>query len=121
MKICIPTENNLGLKSKVYGHFGSAPYFTVYDSDGKICDVIANINEHHSHGTCHPLAVLGDKINVVICLGMGARAVMSLNDSGIKVFKAKGNTVEDVLINFERNDCEEITVAKSCNQHHSCH
>jgi predicted Fe-Mo cluster-binding NifX family protein len=34
MKICIPTENKEGLSAKVHGHFGSAQYFTIYDTDG---------------------------------------------------------------------------------------
>lgn len=33
MKICMPTEPNNGLSSKVCDHFGSAPFFTVYDTD----------------------------------------------------------------------------------------
>ena len=31
MKICIPTETGDGTSAQVYGHFGSAPYFTICD------------------------------------------------------------------------------------------
>ena len=31
MKICVPVENNKGLDSKPFGHFGSAPSFVVCD------------------------------------------------------------------------------------------
>ena len=33
MKICIPVETSSGMKSLVYGHFGSAPYFAIYDME----------------------------------------------------------------------------------------
>ena len=33
MRICIPTETNMSFEATVYGHFGSASYFTIYDRD----------------------------------------------------------------------------------------
>ena len=42
MRICIPTETKDGKTAKVYGHFGSAPYFTVYDTDKDTVEVIDN-------------------------------------------------------------------------------
>ena len=35
MKICIPTETNSGKEAMVYGHFGSAPFFTIFDTANK--------------------------------------------------------------------------------------
>ena len=84
MKICIPTETNEGKAAKVYGHFGSAPYFTIYDADTNSVEVIDNLNQHHSHGLCHPMnALKGKGIDIVVCGGMGARAVQKLNEEGI--------------------------------------
>ena len=42
MKICIPTETNQGNTAQVYGHFGSAPYFTIYDTEAKSLEVVDN-------------------------------------------------------------------------------
>jgi hypothetical protein len=36
MKICIPTETNEGKSAAVYGHFGSAPYFTIIDTEKRL-------------------------------------------------------------------------------------
>ena len=33
MKICIPTADNNGMDAKASAHFGSAPYYTVVDTD----------------------------------------------------------------------------------------
>ena len=35
MIICIPAETSGGIKSKIFNHFGSAPYFTIYDDNIK--------------------------------------------------------------------------------------
>ena len=122
MKVCIPTETNVGLEAKVHGHFGSAPYFTVYDTEKKDFSIIENTNAHHSHGQCHPIGVLGSTaIDVVICQGMGGRAVQKLNEANIKAFKAATvGTVAEIVKKYKDNELSEITVENACAQH-SCH
>jgi len=39
MKIAIPAERNEGLSSKVFGHFGSAPFFAIYEEESKAVEV----------------------------------------------------------------------------------
>jgi predicted Fe-Mo cluster-binding NifX family protein len=52
VKICIPVQDEKGLDLLVYGHFGSAPFFAVYDTDTKNVRVLdASIACQH-HG-CH--------------------------------------------------------------------
>jgi predicted Fe-Mo cluster-binding NifX family protein len=121
MKICIPTETDAGSEAKVYDHFGSAPYFTVYDTDTKTCAVIDNGNQHHKHGMCQPLGVLGDSdFNTVICKGMGTRAVQKLNQAGIRVYKTVTETVGEIIGKYNQKAFEEITLIDACN-HHDCH
>ena len=121
MKICIPTEGREGVDAKVHGHFGSAQYFTIYDTDKKIVDIIDNTNAHHSHGMCHPIGVLGSSgIDAVVCQGMGMRAVQKLNESGIKAYRVIGDTVADVIKKYENNELEVITPQNACAQH-GCH
>ncbi len=31
MRICLPVGNNAGIDSIVFGHFGNAPFFAIYD------------------------------------------------------------------------------------------
>ena len=120
MKICIPIEKDEGKLSEVYGHFGSAPYFTVYDTDRDTVEVIDNSNQHHAHGMCQPMNALVDKkIDAVVCGGMGARAVQKLNESGIKVYRAVSGTVADVVSQFIKGEIQEITIENACTQH-SC-
>jgi len=121
MRICIPTQSKDGKKSKVNEHFGSAPYFAIYDTDDSTLEFIENTNAHHSHGMCQPIAVLSEKkIEVVVCGGMGARALNKLNQQGIKAFKATTGTVEEIIAQYESDSIKELTVENACNQH-NCH
>lgn len=120
MKICIPTESKDEKKANVYGHFGSAPVFTIYDTENDSIEIIDNSNQHHSHGMCQPMNSLTDKkIDAVVCGGMGARAVQKLNQAGIKTFRALGGTVEQIIEKYKNGNLDEITVQNSCS-HHSC-
>ncbi|MFH1442183.1 MAG: NifB/NifX family molybdenum-iron cluster-binding protein [Candidatus Omnitrophota bacterium] len=121
MKVCIPTETNEGKLSRVYGHFGSAPYFTIYDTEKDSLEIIDNANQHHAHGMCQPMnALMGKKIDAVVCGGMGGRAVQKLNEGGIKAYRAISGTVADIVVQFAKGGLEEITVNNACNQH-GCH
>jgi predicted Fe-Mo cluster-binding NifX family protein len=121
MKICIPTETNEGKAAQVYGHFGSAPYFTLYDTQTEAVEIINNSNQHHSHGMCHPMAALnGKNIDAVVCGGMGSRAVQKLNEGGIKAYRAVPGTVEDIASQFINGGLDEITIDNACTQH-DCH
>ena len=121
MKLCIPTVGAEGLTATVSEHFGSAPCFTIYDTDAQSINVIENKNLHHSHGACQPLnALSGQEIDAVVCGGMGARALINLNRGGIRAYLGKAGTVQDILTAFAKGDLPEITPANSCSQH-GCH
>ena len=121
MRICIPTETNEGKTAKTYGHFGSAPYFTIVDTEKDTVEIINNANQHHSHGMCQPMnALIGKKIDAVVTGGMGGRAVQKLNEGGIKAYRAIQGTVADIVNQFIKGGLEEITVTNACAQH-SCH
>ncbi len=121
MKICVPTETNEGVNALVYGHFGSAPYFTIYDTQTNTAEVIDNANQHHAHGMCQPMGALtGKNVDAVVTGGMGARAVQKLNEGGVKVYRAIPGTVADIAGQFTKGGLEELTVHNACS-HHGCH
>jgi predicted Fe-Mo cluster-binding NifX family protein len=118
MKVCIPTETNEGKAAQVFGHFGSAPYFTICDTEKNTIEIIDNANQHHAHGSCQPLNALnGKKVDVIVTGGMGGRAVMMLNNAGVKAYQAIIGTVEDVLAQHASGSLKEITPENACSQH----
>ncbi len=94
MKICFPTETLQGMKSVVYGHFGSAPGFVIVDMQNMSVDEIHNGDQHHAHGMCQPLKALGGKaVDAVVVAGIGMGALMKLQSQGIQVYRAAQGTV----------------------------
>lgn len=118
MKMCIPTINAEEQFSEVCDHFGSAPYFTIYDFEADTYET-AN-NSDHDHGTCHPMGSLKDTgIDCIICKGLGRRALQKLNDSGMKVFRTNQSMVNDIIESFSESKLEEIDSDNTCRNHRS--
>ena len=95
MRICVPTATKDGAKAKIYGHFGSAPYFTLCDIQTMKYEIIDNGNLVHEHGMCNPLKAVGSaKPDAVVVGGIGMGAIRGLNAAGIKVYNP-AKTVAD--------------------------
>jgi predicted Fe-Mo cluster-binding NifX family protein len=121
MNICIPIEKNEGLNSGVYGHFGSAPYFAIYNTDSKNLELVNNGDLNHAHGQCNPIGALaGRSVDFLVTGGIGARAIEKLGAMGIRVYLITAEkTVQDVIRSHETNALREIQPGQGCN-HHSC-
>ena len=118
MKICMPTQGSNGLREEVYSHFGSANYFTIYDTETKELKMVENNNNHHHHGQCHPLsAIEGFDVGAVLTNGMGKRAVSKLNSGGVKVYLLDEDNVEGAIAKFTEGLLTELTVDNACGGH----
>ena len=121
MNICVPVENNDGLKSKVYGHFGSAPFFAICDLQSGKVEFADNGNMHHEHGQCNPLgAIAGKNVGAILVGGIGGRALQHLNAGGIKAYRAPQGPLSQALELFSKNQLPELLPADCC-QGHGCH
>lgn len=116
MKIAIPVEEARGLESPVYGHFGSAPGFLVYDSSSLEARLVDNSQLAHEHGQCNPITVLaGQKVDALLTGGIGARALEKLQAAGIRVYQTGASgTAAQALKSFQENALEEITSSACC-------
>ncbi|WFA10176.1 NifB/NifX family molybdenum-iron cluster-binding protein [Tissierella sp. Yu-01] len=122
MKVCFPIKEDEGLNSKVYGHFGSAPYFMIYDMESKDSKLIDNKDQNHEHGMCQPLKALnGEEVDAILVGGIGAGALMKLNAQDIKVYKASEGTIFKNLELIENNKLVEFNSDSSCESHDCSH
>lgn len=120
MKVCIPVAENKGLESIPYNHFGTAPFFLIYDLGNEKVKVIENGDLHHSHGMCQPLKALGGEVvDAILVGGIGAGALMKLNNQGIKVYRVTDETVVHNINRLRENKLMEFSMNNSCN-HHDC-
>lgn len=118
MKVCFPVKDSPTLESEIYGHFGSAPSFVLVDTDTNDLKVITNADQHHAHGMCSPIRALGGHdIDCVIVGGIGGGALMKLNQSGIKVYKAAAGTVSENLALFTANSLAVFAQNHVCGGH----
>ena len=118
MKLCVPVQKDEGLESCVCGHFGSAPFFILYDTKKQSRKTVNNTDQHHAHGACHPLSMLsGETIDVVLVGGIGARALQKFNSQGIRVFQSVEGTVEENVDRFTKNTLLELTADNACMHH----
>jgi len=108
MKICIPTVDDDGLDARISDHFGSAPFYTLVESDTGMLKTVRNTSHGHGHGhghrhgACRALNQIGpDDCDAVACKGLGRGAMASLGRSGLKVYVADGEKVSDRSLTLE--------------------
>ncbi len=122
MKFCVPTIGEGGLSARLSPHFGSAPYFTLVESEGARVSVVTNERARHEHGRCDPARALqGLDIGAVVCRGLGRRALMALNESGIDVLVTECWTVEEALAAFRSGALVPLTQEAACQGGHHGH
>ncbi|HEX2957320.1 MAG TPA: NifB/NifX family molybdenum-iron cluster-binding protein [Chitinispirillaceae bacterium] len=121
MKICMPVASSDGKSSELFGHFGSAPFFAIYDSDTDSVTIINNGVGEHEHGQCMPVnAIQNTGAEAVICKGMGLRAANLLSGAGIKPYLAEAVTVNDAILLYKSKKVIPLDESRAC-QHHGCH
>lgn len=121
MRICIPTVDDRGQDAELCEHFGSAPYFTIYDSEARTFETVNNADHEHEHGMCHPMDNLRSQaIDCVVCRGLGQRALEKLNSNGINVFRTDDAIVRNIVENFPTRKLNKIDAENAC-QNHKCH
>ena len=118
MKICFPVEQNEGLESQVYGHFGSAPMFVVVDTDNRNVQEVLNRDLGHAHGACQPMKALGgSQVDAIVVGGIGGGALQGLQRVGLMVFRAQKARISDNLDLFDQGQLKELTLDQTCAAH----
>lgn len=118
MKVCFPVQQDDGINSKVYGHFGSAPLFIVVDTDTNSVSTIQNGDRGHTHGACNPMKALNNRtIDAVVAAGIGTGALTRLNQLGIRVYRAQSENIGENILLFASNRLAELTPEGCCAGH----
>jgi len=118
MRIAFPVQNDIGIDSVVYGHFGSAPVFVIVDPQTNAVSSVSNRDQHHQHGACNPMRALDNQqVEAVIVGGIGAGALTKLNRMGIKAHRSVAATVRENLVLFGAGGLPVIELQGSCGGH----
>lgn len=118
MKICFPVQEDSGMESSVYNHFGSAPLFVVFDTLTKTAETFSNQDQQHAKGFCSPVKALNDKgVDAVIVGGIGAGALGKLGQMGIKVYRSAPGSVRENLDMLQSSRLAEYSAQSCCSAH----
>jgi len=118
VRIAFPVQNDIGIDSVVFNHFGSAPVFVIVDPESHAVESVSNRDQHHTHGACDPMRALDNqRIDAVVVGGIGAGALAKLNRMGIKVHRSVAATVGENLALFGAGNLPVIEIKGSCVGH----
>ena len=96
MRIAFPVQDDIGIDSVVYNHFGSAPVFVTVDAATNAVASVSNRDQQHTHGACNPMRALDNqRVDAVVVGGIGAGALSGLNRMGITVRRSKAATIRE--------------------------
>jgi len=117
MKICIPTMGQNGLDNLVGEHFGRVPTYTIVDLDTDDVKVIPNTS-HHMGGQVDPPEIMArEGVNVMICQGLGRRAITMFEEFGIEVYIGATGTVKDAVAAFRQGRLQKASMNDACGKH----
>ena len=117
MKICIPTEGSLGLNDVVGEHFGRVPTYTIVDSETLNAKIIPNTSQHMGGIGYPPDLMKQEGVNILICKGLGRKALHLFNAYDIEVYIGASGTVRESIESFKNGLLKRATEQDSCSQH----
>ncbi|MEA1985420.1 MAG: NifB/NifX family molybdenum-iron cluster-binding protein [Euryarchaeota archaeon] len=117
MKVCIPSMEHGGLDDAVGQHFGMVTTYTVLDTETKDISVVENTSEHRGGVGMPPELLSKAGVDIMLCGGLGGKAVKMFEDYGIEVFIGAQGTVQDAITAWEAGKLSMATNENACNEH----
>lgn len=117
MKLCIPSMGQKGIEETVGQHFGKVPFYTLYDTETKEASVLPNTSEHNGGTGLPPELMAKEGVDIMLCGGLGKKAVDMFEQAGIDVFCGATGTVQDAIDAWESSKLTKATRDNSCSGH----
>ncbi|WP_029319062.1 NifB/NifX family molybdenum-iron cluster-binding protein [Butyrivibrio sp. AE3004] len=117
MRIAVTYDNG-----EIFQHFGHTEKFKVYDvKDGKIVNEEVVSTNGQGHGALAGF-LMGGKVDILICGGIGGGAQAALSDAGITLYGGVSGNADDAVKAFLAGELDFNPDVK-CNHHgegHAC-
>ncbi len=117
MKICIPTTGKKGLDESVGEHFGRVPTYTIVDLETNDIKVISNTSHHMGGEGYPPELMVKEGVNVMVCRGLGRRAITMFEEYGIDVYIGATGSVKDAIDAFKSGNLQKAVEGDACGRH----
>jgi len=117
MKIAIPTDDKKGLDGKVAEHFGRCLAYTFLDEDGNVIEIIDNTSEHMGGTGLPPEFIKKHGANVMLCGGLGFKALELCSQFEIDVYICSSETVREIFEMWKNNKIKKANISNVCDGH----
>ena len=117
MKIVIPTNNKKGLEDEVAEHFGRCNTYTFLNEKGDVLEIIDNTSEHMGGRGLPPELMKKHEADILLCNGLGPRAVNLCKELGIDVYVSQTQTVKEIFEMWKNNKIKKAGVENACEEH----
>jgi len=117
VKVCVPTMGQSGMNDMVSPHFGRAPTFTIIDTETEEVEVLPNTSEHMGGVGYAPEIMAKAGVDVMVCSGLGQRAIGMFEEAGIMVYVGAQGTVRDAVQLWKEGKLQPATAENACRQH----
>ncbi len=114
MKIVIPTNNRIGLNDKIAEHFGRCLTYTFLNEKGEVLEVIENVSEHNGGQGLPPELMKKHGANILLCKGLGSKALDLCKKFDIDVFVFQVETVKDIFELWKTNKLKLASSKDAC-------
>ena len=117
MKICLPSNGENGLDDIVGEHFGRVPTYTIIDLDTEEVKVIPNTSHHMGGELYPPELMMQEGVNIMVCRGLGRKAILMFEEYGIDVYIGASGTIRDAVMAFKQGKLRKASILDSCGRH----
>ena len=117
MKVCIPTYGEKGLDDQVGDHFGRVPTYTIVDLETNEIKIVPNTSRHMDGQGNPPEIMAKEGVHVLICRGLGRRAIAMFEDLRIDVYIGAHGTVKDAIDAYKSGNLQKAGADDACGMH----
>jgi predicted Fe-Mo cluster-binding NifX family protein len=117
MKVSIPVMNRDGMSATVGAHFGKVPYYAIIDTENGDLKFIDNTSEHTGGKGLPPELLAKAGIHIMLCGGLGPKAVDLLCSFGVQVYVGAGGTVQETMEAWQQGKLSPANHANACSEH----
>lgn len=118
MLVSVPISDDQGLESAVNGHFGKAPSYLIFDTETGKSSVLDNRSDHMGGVDSPPDYMAKNGVSVVVCSGLGTKALTLLRSLDIDVFVGATGQAKDALAQWRSGTLSEARDENACKDHH---
>lgn len=106
-----------GLDEEVGEHFGRVPTYTIIDLETQDVKVISNLSNHMGGEGYPPELLKREGVHVMVCRGLGRRAISLFEEMGIEVYIGAFGSVRDTVEAFKQGRLQLASMGDGCREH----